>query len=208
MRLGNTAGKNKGKKYLKIKGTEEITAANQAKADHFQYWFGENYMKLRRELVQKETFDEDVLNETFLRIYDKILYGGLVIADYKAYFHRAFFTNFMQVTINIAKGIISSIDGLDWADDEDDDRELLQSKSQLQEDILDYVYVRYPVHDFELFKMYVQLKPAINYAELSKITNLSQTRISETISKIRRDIQREKSFTYRRTLQLKGYIGK
>jgi len=207
MRLGNTAGKNKGKKYLKIKGNEEITAANQAKADHFKYWFGENYMKLRRELIQKDTFDEDILNETFLRIHDKILYGGLVIKDYKAYFHRAFFTNFMQVTINIAKRMLASIDGHDTIDDEDDDTELYMSKEKLQDDILGYVFNRYPVRDFELFKMYISLKPAINYAELSKITAISQSRISETISKIRKDIQKDKSFCRRRILLTKGFAG-
>ncbi|GAB6013209.1 hypothetical protein [Viscerimonas tarda] len=207
MKLGNTAGKNKGKKYLKITGKEEITAENQAKADHFKHWFGENYTRLRHELIQKDTFDEDILNETFLRIYDKIIFGGLLVLDYKAYFHRAFFTNFMQETINLSKGFMASIDGFDTIDDSDSDSELIRTKMQLESDILNYVYTNYPVRDFELFKMYVSLKPAINYAELSKITSISQSRISETIFKIRRDICKENVFVARRQSVVRGFVG-
>ena len=207
MRLGNTAGKNKGKKYLKITGKEKITAENQAKADHFKHWFGENYMRLRRELIQKETLDEDILCETFLRIYDKIVFGGLVILNYKAYFHRAFFTNFMQETINLSKGILSSIDGYDSIDDSDCDSELIRTKVQLESDILEYVYKKYPVCDFELFKIYVSLKPAINYSKLSEITSLSQSRISETIFKIRRDICNDNVFISRRQSVVRGFVG-
>lgn len=207
MRLGNTAGKNKGKKYLKIKGTEEITVENQAKADHFKHWFGENYTRLSNELRQKDTYDVDIMNETFIRIYEKILFGGLVIKDYKAYFHRAFFTNFMQVTINMAKGILATIDGYDTVDDSDDDTPMIQCKAKLEEDVMNYVFEKYSVRDFELFKMYVSLKPAINYAELSKITNISQSRISETISCIRKDLRSCEEFIIRRRAIVKGFIG-
>ena len=206
MKLGNTAGKNKGKKYLKIKGSEVVTAENQGKADHFKYWFGENYVRLCRELTQKDTLDSDIMNETFLRIHDKILYGGLVIKDYKAYFHRAFFTNYMQVIIDISKGILSSVDGYDTTDDSDDDEPMIRTKTRLENDILDYIYEKYPVRDFELFKMYVSLKPAINYEQLAGITNISQSRISETISKIRKDVRANKVFLDRREATLRGWV--
>jgi hypothetical protein len=207
MKLGNTAGKNKGKKYLKITGKEEITVENQAKADHFKYWFGENYMRLRHELIQKDTFDEDVLNDTFLRIHDKILFGGQVVKDYKAYFHRAFFTNFMQETINLSKGITSSLDGFDVMDDSDSASELIRAKMQLESDILEHVRSNYSSGDYELFRMYVSLKPAVKYADLSKLTRISTSRISETILKIRRDICRDNVFLARRRSVLKGFAG-
>lgn len=103
MKLGNSGGKNKGKKYLKITGNETITTENQLKANVFKEWFGQNYQLLKTELISKGTADEDVLNDTFFRLHDKILYGGLVIIDYKSYFHRAYFTNFMQSKINNQK---------------------------------------------------------------------------------------------------------
>jgi len=206
MKLGNTAGKNKGKKYLKIKGDEVITAENLGKADHFKYWFGEKYMQLQRELIQKNTFDEDIMNETFIRIHDKILYGGLVIKDYKAYFHRAFFTNYMQVVIDVSKGMLSSLDGYDTYDNSDDDMAMIATKVQLENDIFDYISEKYPARDYELFKMYVRLKPSINYAQMSEMTGLSQSRISESVSKIRKDIRAQKIFLDRRDATLKGWV--
>ena len=206
MRLGNTAGKNKGKKYLKIKGDEVVTAENQGKADHFKYWFGENYERLVRELIQKDTLDEDILNETFLRIHDKILYGGIVIQDYKAYFHRAFYTNYMQVVIDVSKGILASIDGHDTIDNSMDDMPMIKVKASLEADVLDYVFQNYSVHDFELFKMYVRLKPAINYESLSELTSIPKTRISYIISRIRNDVRSNKVFMTRRKAIVKGFV--
>lgn len=203
MKLGNSGANNKGKKYIKIKPGAVATPENQVKADRFKEWFGEIYVRLQMELINKDTYDEDILNDTFLRIYDKIRFGGLEIADYKAYFHRAFFTNFMQITINQSQGTITSIDGYDKVDDTDDDMELILYKTELETDIFDYVYLKYSLSEFELFKMYMSLKPAINYAELSNITGISQSRISEIISKIRRDVCRQKDFVARRKHTLK-----
>ncbi|WP_163267913.1 hypothetical protein [Dysgonomonas sp. 216] len=206
MKLGNTAGKNKGKKYLKIKGDEEITVENLAKSDHFKWWFGENYERLCNELKQKDTFDVDILNETFLRIYDKILYGGLDVKDYKAYFHRAFFTNYMQAVINMAKDMAASIDGVDVSDSSDDDAALTQAKACLEVDIMDYVLKKYSEKDFELFKMYVTLKPAVNYADLSVMTKMPQSRISERIGRIKKDLRSNEAFVERRKRLVKGFI--
>ena len=153
---------------------------------------------MQKELINKDTYDEDTLNDTFLRIYDKVRFGGLEIKDYKAYFHRAFFTNFMQITINESQGITTSLDNHDKIDESEDDSELILYKNQLEKDIFDYVYSKYSIHEFELFKMYISLKPAINYAELSNITSISQSRISEIISKIRRDVCKQKGFLHRR----------
>lgn len=207
MKLGNTAGKNKGKKYLKIKGDEVITVENQAKADHFKYWFGEMYNRLRNELIQKGTCDEDVLNETFLRIHDKILFGGLFIKDYKAYFHRAFFTNYMQVVIDQSKGILSGIDGLDFEEDIDSDLPLIEAKARLENDIFDYVHSKYSLRDFELFKMYIRLKPTITYTQMSGMTGLSVTLISDAVSKIRKDVRARKVFLVRREATVQGKVG-
>lgn len=198
MKLGNSGANNKGKKYIKIKPGAVATPENQVKADRFKTWFGETYTRLQTELINKDTYDEDILNDTFLRIYDKIRFGGLDIADYKAYFHRAFFTNFMQTTINQSQGTVTSIDGHDKIDDSEDDSDLILYKAQLESDIFDYVYLKYSLLEFELFKMYISLKPAINYAELANITSISQSRISEIISKIRKDVCRQKDFVSRR----------
>ena len=203
MKLGNSGANNKGKKYIKIKPGTIATPENQAKADIFKEWFGTLYSRLQTELINKDTYNEDVLNDTFLKIYDKIRFGGLEILNYKAYFHRAFFTNFMQINIRESQGITTPLDNHDKIDDSENDEELIKNKWELESDIFDFVYSKYPIHEFELFKMYVRLKPAINYADLSVITSLSQSRISEIISKIRRDICKQNSFTQRRKSTLR-----
>lgn len=203
MRLGNSGANNKGKKYIKIKPGAVATPENQVKADLFKEWFGKTYTRLQTELINKDTYNEDILNDTFLRIYDKIRYGGLEIANYKAYFHRAFFTNFMQETINQSQGITTSLDNHDKIDDAENDAELIAIKTNLENDIFQYVYQKYSLHEFELFKMYMSLKPAINYTELSNITNISLSRISEIISKIRKDVCKQKDFIIRRKSTLR-----
>lgn len=203
MRLGNSGSGNKGKKYIKIKEGAVATPDNQAKAERFALWFGEWYERLQVELMRKDTYDEDVLNDTFIRIYDKIRFGGLNILDYKAYFHRAFFTNFMQQVFTQNQSVIISLTTQDKEDESLSDEELILYKQSLENDIFDYVYNRYPVQQFEIFKMYVRLKPAINYAELSKMTEMSVTTISEIVSKIRRDVSRQHDFCNRRRYTLR-----
>lgn len=202
MKLGNSGANNKGKKYIKIKPGAVATPENQAKADTFKEWFGKLYSRLQTELINKDTYDEDILNDTFLRIYDKIRFGGLDIADYKAYFHRAFFTNFMQDTIIRTKGLTTSIDNYDKIEEFDNEEEIFLYKVELENDIFDYVYSKYPIHEFEIFKMYVRLKPAINYAQLAKITSLSQSKICDIIIKIRKDIGKQQDFRIRRRISL------
>lgn len=202
MKLGNSGANNKGKKYIKIKPGAVASPENQNKADKFKKWFGETYTRLQTELINKETYNEDILNDTFLRIYDKIRFGGLEISDNKAYFHRAFFTNFMQATINQSVSNIIPIDEIDSIDDEDNDEELFAYKTDLENEIFSYVYSHYPVQEFEIFKMYISLKPAINYAELANITSISQTRISAIVSKIRKDICNQNVFLARRKISL------
>lgn len=207
MRLGNSGSGNKGKKYIKVKDGMAASPENEAKAQSFAVWFGQWYGCLQEELKRKDTYDEDTLNDTFMRMYDKIRFGGLDIADYKAYFHRAFFTNFMQRVFAEKQSCTTSLNIQDQVDDTAGEEELIDDMLSLEFDIFDYVYRKYPVQQFEIFKMYIRLKPAINYSELSKITDISVTSISEIISKIRRDVQRHEGFRYRRRQTL-GYCGK
>lgn len=203
MRLGNSGSGNKGKKYMKIKEGAIVPPENEAEAQRFAKWFGQWYERLQEELIRKATYDEDVLNDTFMRMYDKIRFGGLDITDYKAYFHRAFFTNFMQQVFAEKQSRTTSLGLVDQMDDTGTEEELIDYKLSLEYDIFDYVYHKYPVQQFEIFKMYIRLKPAINYSELSKITEISVTSISEIISKIRRDVQDHEGFRYRRRQTLR-----
>ncbi|MDL2215303.1 hypothetical protein LJC00_03850 [Dysgonomonas sp. OttesenSCG-928-M03] len=196
MRLGNTGGKNKGKKYLKITGQEEITEENQMKANRFKEWFSRNYVRIQIELIAKRTYNEDILNDTFLRIYDKILFGGLDIADYKAYFHRAFFTNYVQENMKqqeIARMFVPDDHAVDTFDDTIEELRINQQKMQLYKDILHYVKDKFDEPDYNLFDAYVKLGSR-RYNSVCDLLQLSHETVSGTVGKIKRSIRSNHQF--------------
>lgn len=197
MRLGNTQGKNKGKKYLKITGNEIITPENQLKANNFKAWFGDSYKRLQMELVAKRTYNEDILNDTFIRIHDKILYGGIDIANYKAYFHRAFFTNYVQDSMKetkISRMHISDEYANTTPDEGMDEKLELQQKHQLYVDVMQYVKNQFNETDFNVFVNYVKRGNRKQQA-IANNTGLPHQSIVNTISKIKKRIRRNKQFT-------------
>lgn len=197
MILGNSNGKNRGKKYIMRDRADYVPAkGGAAKAEAFSQWFNETYHSLVAELHAKDMFDDEVLNETYLRMYDYILYSGSKIENYRSYFIRSFFTNLIQgkVKENRYRSIDDTYDEVDAAYDFD----LEVRQQQLEQDIFTYVYGKYKIREFELFKMYVSLKPAVNYEVLSKITHLKVHHIQGVVSKIKSDICRNSDFVRRR----------
>lgn len=206
MILGNSKKQNTGKKYITKNTTKPITPENQTKADEFKNWFGGNYKLLVEEQKRKQTLNEDILIDTFFKLYHKQQQAG-DIEDYKSYFCRAYFTNYFQNNIKEEKkkqnhiylnlidkeyeDSFNTLDILPIEDAEDKERELeRQNKTdELLNDTFQYITDKYSMQQFELFKMYMFLKPHISYKKLSDITNLSIKYISETISTIKKDIQ-------------------
>lgn len=194
MILGNSFGKNKGKKYLvrsKINGDTDALYAD--KTERFSIWFGENYDDIVRFLCSKQMYNEDAVNETYLRMYESILFTGLKIEDYKSYFMRSFYTNFINSSMRNSR-YCTLAPTFDRSDAEDGYfAEMIVKQQQFEENIFNYVYARYDIHEFELFKMYISLKPAVNYYSLAQITGVKAHNIQRMISKIKKDIQENKS---------------
>lgn len=206
MILGNSLRQNKGKKYITKNTIKEITPENQIKADEFKDWFGDNYNLLVEEQRRKQTLNEDILIDTFFKLYNKQQQSG-DIEDYKSYFSRAYFTNYFQNNIKEEKkkqnhiylnlidkeyeDSFNTLDIIPIEDNDDKERELekLNKTDELLTETFQYITDKYSVQQFELFRMYMFLKPHISYKKLSDITNLSIKFISQTISTIKRDIQ-------------------
>ncbi|HCO67487.1 MAG TPA: hypothetical protein DIT04_07010 [Dysgonomonas sp.] len=201
MRLGNLAGQNRGKKYLKISGSESITPENQAKANNFAKWFSRNYEQLKRELVAKKTVDEDQMNDTYLRIYEKIIYGGLDISDYKAYFHRAFFTNYIQNSIKrseIERYFVSDEKAVEIIDeDEEDEEEINQQKQLLFDEITDFIKECYPSEIYEVFFNYLRIGDR-NYESVCIEMGLSRDYVLNIINKVRNRVRHNKELMRKR----------
>lgn len=206
MILGNSLKQNKGKKYITKNTTKEVTPENQLKADEFKEWFGDNYNLLVEEQTRKQTLNEDILIDTFFKLYHKQQQQGN-IEDYKSYFCRAYFTNYFQNNIKEEKkkqnhiylnlidkeyeDSFNTLDVLPLEDNEDREQtiEIQTNTDKLLTDTFQYITDKYSMQQFELFRMYMFLKPHISYKKLSDITNLSIKYISQTISTIKKDIQ-------------------
>ncbi|WP_165045919.1 hypothetical protein [Dysgonomonas sp. ZJ709] len=198
MRLGNSFRGNTGKKYM-IRGKHDKTPVKDGmvKVQRFNEWFAESYASLVCELKTKDIFNEDTLNETYLRMYESILYSGLDIDNYRSYFFRSFFTNYVQGNMKASRYCALS-PNYDKPDMGGYNMEQEIQQKRLEEDIFDYVYDRYKIREFELFKMYVSLKPAINYDVLADITHLKAHQIQAIVSKIKKDVCRNHEFLQRR----------
>ncbi len=206
MILGNSLKQNTGKKYITKNTTKPITPENQIKADEFKDWFGDNYNLLVEEQRRKQTLNEDILIDTFFKLYNKQQQSG-DIEDYKSYFSRAYFTNYFQNNIKEEKkkqnhiylnlidkeyeDSFNTLDIIPIEDNDDKERELeiLNKTDELLSETFQYITDKYSMQQFELFRMYMFLKPHISYKKLSDITNLSIKYISQTISSIKKDIQ-------------------
>lgn len=198
MKLGNNNGNNRGKKYFLRKNYANIqpTNENRNKADVFGEWFTDNINALTNFLKMKLCYDEDVFATTFMRMYEKILFTSMDVKDYKAYFHRSYYTNYIQNRIH-EKRYGDPLLYDNRIDSTRDAKELEYLQMMLENDVFNYVYEHYALHEFEVFKMYVSLKPAINYQTLATITNIKAYTIQRIISKIMQDIRKNKKFVER-----------
>mgnify|MGYP000846025703 CR=1 FL=1 len=199
MRLGNSKGNNRGKKYF-MRGRDdqhEPKPEHREAANRFNIWFAKNYQQIVNFLISKGSYDEDVFSQTYIRISEKILYTGAEVKDYKAYFSRSYYTNYIQdkASENFNEVPLPAYDTFEAHHSNPYERERMQT--QLEIEVFDYVYSRYKLDEFELFKMYISLKPAINYHTLAEITHLQVHNIQRIVSKILTDIRANKMLVNR-----------
>lgn len=198
MILGNSFGKNKGKKYfIRRKHNHNPDILHAEEAERFNEWFGRNYLALMQDLKSKYAYGEDAMNDTYIRMYESILYSGLEINDYKSYFFRSYYTNYVNDSMrnNRYTPLLPNFDKSDT--DSEYFAEIEAKQQKLENDIFNYIYSNYDIRDFELFKMYITLKPAVNYISLADITGVKLHNVQRIIAKIKKDIRRNHDFSRR-----------
>lgn len=189
MRLGNTGGNNKGKKYLIIKGNEPITHENQQKANTFNAWFEKEYASLKRKIASQDTIcDDEVFHETYLRIVNKVLHGGLVINDYASYFHRSYFTNKIQLIIKENRFVQFNIELIQQIDESEVNIEIMKNQEVTIQKIKDFVREHYP-NDYDLFIS--NMIDGITYPELSAQSGLKEYVVQRKVSAIKKSLRTE-----------------
>lgn len=191
MKLGNSGGNNTGKTYLKRDSLDynKLTGEDYARLDDFNTWYTDNIDQLEYELKEKNSFDEDIANDTYTSICESILFAKLEIEDYKSYFSRAYFTNCIQTKIKERRYILPEDQALtvqihkshnDWSNDDD--------KKELIDEILAFVKDQHKESDYQIFYQYMMMENR-NYKNLSAITGVKYHIIQRTIRNIKINIQ-------------------
>ena len=196
MLLFSSTPPNTGKKYIKNK--DQIDSVFAGRAEDFNKWFSENYTRLYRYLADKQYLEYDVFVDTFEKVYSNVLYSGAEISNYRTYFLTAYFS-MLQTDRVFQNRFCELLDNVDIEDREYSEIvDIDEKRTNLEQDIFKYVYSKYSLRNFELFKMYMHLKPAVNYSTLESITGVKAYLIQRIVSKIKKDIQQNKEFQKRR----------
>ena len=181
----------------------------QDKADEFKKWFKESYNKIVKDLKRLNVFNEEVLNDTYIKLYELQLHKG-TIQQYQYYFIRSYYTNYFQDERKRDKHIaqhhqLNSLtedkkvhkpttlsDKNQILDDSfqelEEQKEITKKQKEIMKNIFDYVYNKFDLIPFELFKIYMSCRPLISYKVLSRITGINQSKISNYIKEIKKDI--------------------
>lgn len=198
MKLGNSKGNNRGKKYFLRSQINENSPRYEAQAQAFASWFAPNMRSLITDLKHKNNFDQDTFNDTYLRMHELILYTGKSVTDYRSYFVRSYFTNDIQTKMADARYCAYP--------DHDSFEELVgatsvqnieQERCTLENDVMDFVFRNFSNQEFELFKMYTNLQPAITYRGLAEITNIKEYIIQNIVAKVKRALRANKELANR-----------
>lgn len=191
MRLGG----NKGKKYIRKCKIDSVYAA---RAEDFNLWFSQNIKEIEEYFTIRYMFDYDVFSDCFLAIYENILFSGIEIKNYASHFRSSYYRR-LGDSKEMQNRYCELLPNYDKSDIDNNFFDEIEVKAkELESDIFGYIYSKYDVRDFELFKMYMSLKPAVNYDTLAQITKLKAHNIQRTISKIKKDIRDNKDFANRR----------
>lgn len=189
MILANSFKGNSGKKYCNYKEarSKELTASDYAKLDEFNTWFTDfGYENLRRQIIGKDVFNEDVFNDTYIKICESLLYTDLDIINYISYFMRSYMTN---MTLDIVKENRYT-DISEIAYNEDDSNKQINEKENIEivlKSIDDYLHKNYNQFECEIFNMNIFNKiPQYEIAEKFKTTT---SKIHRMIFKIKKDIK-------------------
>lgn len=191
MRLGNSNGSNMGLKYLNNRDAVEYVYAN--KADEFNRWMSDNHKSLVKTLTHQNIYNDDVFNQTYELVYNRLLYKQFEgdVSKMKGYFMRSYYTNNIQkaivesnrkteeITDNIASSCTVSIE-----DVEDKESACLV----VEKAILNYVYANYSTQEFEIFNMYCNLKPAVSYKALATIIQQPYYKVRDAVCKIKKSL--------------------
>lgn len=158
-------------------------------ADNFATWFIENQSKVINHIKGGAlAYDEDALQDTFIKIFEMLQRRKTAIRDPLGYF----LTCYRSVCLDkIKKRKLETIpvdeapqvyNRADVANDEAADFR------EINADMLEWVRGRYSEKKVSIFEMYTGMYPDVSYRKLSKLVGLGYARIGAIIGEIVRDL--------------------
>lgn len=126
-------------------------------------------------------FDEDVYNDTILKVYDSILKGEDIEGDLVGYWFKSFKTNIKRHKDYSYEKNKDTKDVLDYLKGKEDEINRVNVYYSEISDILLKVKKQFDRKTFEIFRMYLLCN--VSYERLDELTGLDS---KERISKVRR----------------------
>lgn len=188
---------NKGKRYKNYNEEYIPTPEDMQRCTEFKDWFNSNYNTIKQNLIDKGKYDDDVMVNTFLKVYRYLEYGGIV-ADYRCYWNTAYFTNIFnqEVTTSKYNNKVEYIEDEEQYDTEDtgDSEAQYEKKDELILDIQEWLNNNIPdIIERELFIIYINTKYdrkyKMTYERLSSLTGVDVRKIKEIIPRIKKQLQ-------------------
>lgn len=192
------SGKNKGKKYIKLKGNEIARPQDEARAQRFMRWYGKNCRNLHKFV---KDFDQDTAHDVALHVYERMAFTGLKPKDNTAYYLQAYRNAIIKRRKDEAKysAVHVSLSMTGWrGDDEDEQLDIAEPDyradeyeaafAEFEDEVLDYVRENFDELSVSLFEIYVALQPATSYQKLARMLGLKWWKVWPLISAIRKDV--------------------
>jgi hypothetical protein len=204
--FGNSNGRNKGKKYIKLKGGEVATPENEQRGREFLEWYGANMSRI---LNKYPDYNEDVASDTMMNIYNDITLKGRIVKNHKAYFFLAYQTSLLKS--KTAPRNVVSLDGFNdrYSEDAMTNFEAITGRvafikcvtappdyspafekavDALQNEMVEYVRANYEPVACSLFEIYIALQPEMSYKKLARMLGYPVTQIWPVIGAIKKDL--------------------
>ena len=126
-------------------------------------------------------FDDDVYNDTILKVYDSILKGEDIEGDLVGYWYKSFKTNIKRYKDYSYEKNKDTKDVLEYLKGKEDEENRVNVYYSEISDILLKVKQKFDRKTFEIFRMYLLCN--VSYERLDELTGLDS---KERISKVRR----------------------
>lgn len=128
-----------------------------------------------------DDFNEDVYNDTILKVYDSILKGEDIEGDLVGYWFKSFKTNIKRYKDYSYEKNKDTKDVLEYLKGKEDEENRVNVYYSEISDILLKVKQKFDRKTFEIFRMYLLCN--VSYERLDELTGLDS---KERISKVRR----------------------